>query len=336
LLKLRSFLLLLCVLYVLLLLPTPYAVYEPGLAASVRPMVETKGGEADAEGDLLLTTVKLTYKTNLVQWIVALFNPHAELYRSADLFPDGDREAYARRQEFSMRQSQSEAIMAAYERLGIPYRLEAVGVVAAAVEPGAPADGRVEPGDWIVAVDGRPIRRLDDLREQLQAGRSGETKRVKLRRGQAEFEVELAPAKAGEDDRPAAQFGIAAVEMRDVVPQDPAAEVTIAAGDIGGPSAGLVFALEIVRRLGQPGLARGYAVAGTGTIARDGTVGAVGGIGHKVVAAHRSGADLFLCPAANGEEAAAKARAIGTSMRIVSVDSLQAAIDALAALPVKP
>jgi len=282
-----------------------------------------------------LTTVKLTYRTNTVQWIGALLSPHAEIYRTADLFPEGDREAYARRQEYSMLQSQSEAVMAAYELLKIPYEVEAVGVMAAAVAPGFPADGNIEPGDWIVAVNGRTIRKLDDLRAEMRKGRIGDGIRVKLRRGRAELETELVLADVGEAGRPAAGIGVTGVEMRDVVPQDPSAEVEIAAGEIGGPSAGLMFALEIVRRLERADLTRGYVVAGTGTIARDGTVGAIGGVGHKVVAAHRSGAEIFLCPAANAQEALEKAQEIGTSMRIVPVDALQTAVEALAALPVK-
>nr|WP_281378680.1 S16 family serine protease [Paenibacillus phyllosphaerae] len=114
-----------------------------------------------------------------------------------------------------------------------------------------------------------------------------------------------------------------------MIPQLAKDQVTIEAGDIGGPSAGLMFALQTLDLLTAGDLTAGLQVAGTGTIDADGTVGPIGGIDHKVVAADRAGAQVFLVPEKNAEAAREKASAIGTDMLIVSVTSLPEAVEAL-------
>ena len=121
-------------------------------------------------------------------------------------------------------------------------------------------------------------------------------------------------------------------------------EIEIRTDNIGGPSAGLMFALEIYDQLTKEDLTRGYRIAGTGTLAPDGKVGRIGGIEQKVIAAHKSGAEIFFAPKEDGEqgigelnyEAALRtAKDIGTDMKIVPVASFDEAVRYLEELPPK-
>jgi PDZ domain-containing protein len=116
---------------------------------------------------------------------------------------------------------------------------------------------------------------------------------------------------------------------------DQAFDVTIRAGNIGGPSAGLMFALEIYNQFTESDWTKGYTIAGTGEMSPDGTVGTIGGVIHKVTAAHRKGAELFFVPFGNAEAAKRKAAELGTPMEIVPVGTLREALDYLETLPEK-
>lgn len=335
LLKLRYFILGLLLLYGLLLIPTPYVVYEPGSAAAVHPMVQVaEGRDEKQEGSLLLTTVKLTYSTNAVKYIQAMLDPNLELHRKEELFKEGeDRAEFAQKQTYSMMSSQSDAILAAYELLDIPYQVESVGIMVLATEEGMPAEDVLMPGDWILEAEGQHVRRIAELREIMSDREIGDTVGWTIKRGGKERAAELTLADyravLPSLDKPTPGLGFSMTEIRDIVPDDEQLRVKIASGAIGGPSAGLMFTLEILDQLLPEDLTKGYVIAGTGVIGTDGKVGPIGGIRHKVVAADREGAAYFFSPRVNEKEARDKAAAIGTKMEIVAVDT---AADALAFL----
>jgi Lon-like protease len=98
------------------------------------------------------------------------------------------------------------------------------------------------------------------------------------------------------------------------------------AGGVGGPSAGLAFALDILQELGR-NVAHGMKVAATGELALDGTVGAIGGVKQKTLGARDAGVDVFLVPAGDN---AREARRYAKNLPIVSVQNFQQALRALA------
>ncbi|WP_127495200.1 S16 family serine protease [Paenibacillus glycanilyticus] len=112
-------------------------------------------------------------------------------------------------------------------------------------------------------------------------------------------------------------------------PDDESRKITISASDVGGPSAGLMFALQSLNLLLDEDFTRGFRIAGTGTIDKDGNVGSIGGIALKVVTADRAGAELFLAPKDNYKEAAAKAKELRSEMKVIPVTSLGSAIAAI-------
>ncbi|MCI3919082.1 PDZ domain-containing protein [Paenibacillus sp. TRM 82003] len=319
---------------VLFAVPVPYIVYEPGPAASTRPMVQTAKPTAE-RGAFLLTTVRWTY-ANVFKYATARLSPHAELYDKEAITRGANRKEYVQRQRLFMRGSHSNALEAAYRELGIPYEVRSEEVVVFGVMEGLSADGLLRPGDRLVSIEGLVIEDGDDLFAALEGKAIGDVVSLTYRRGEGEAEdarLELKPLPDSDPPRPG--MGITYGTIQAVAPLDEAHVVNIAAGDIGGPSAGLMFTLEIMNQLTPDDLTRGYIVAGTGEIAPDGTVGRIGGVVHKVVGAERKGAELFFVPTGNAEDARRKANEIGASMTIVPVDTLEQALDYLASLPEK-
>ncbi|WP_309121333.1 PDZ domain-containing protein [Paenibacillus sp.] len=320
------------------LIPVPYIVYEPGPAAETRPMVETKAAaDRDAvpsEGAFLMTTVRWTY-ANVFKYVAATYDPDAEIYEKETITRGASRTDYVHRQRLQMRSSHSDALEAVYRSLGIPYEARTQDIVVFSVLDGFAADGVLRPGDRLLAIDGKPVERDEDVRAAMEGKAVGEEAEVTFRRGGAKQTARLTLRALPNSEPPRPGMGITYGALLTIESEDPAYRVDIRAGSIGGPSAGLMFALEMYDRFTEGDLTRGYRVAGTGEIAPDGSVGTIGGVVHKVVGAHRSGAEVFFVPPGNAEAALAKAASIGTDMDVVTVASLKEALDYLASLPEK-
>ncbi|MGZ6826819.1 MAG: YlbL family protein, partial [Mycobacteriales bacterium] len=215
-----------------------------------------------------------------------------------------------------MVQSQSDATSAALHELGIPSKT-AVG----SVTKGAPADGKLQPGDVLTSVDGKPVTDPASLRALVSTRAPGQPVVIGyLRKGVAGSATLTTVAST---DKPArALIGITPSEVADV-------KVQISLQDVGGPSAGLMFALGIIDKLGPDSLTGGRTIAGTGEISADGKVGAIGGIAQKMRGAKARGATVFLSPADNCAEAK-KNKPSG--LTLVRVSTLHGALLALATL----
>ncbi|MBD2846129.1 peptidase S16 [Paenibacillus sp. IB182496] len=313
----------------LLYIPTPYVVYEPGIVEKAGPMVNVAYADPQGRGSFMLTTVQLS---NANFWTVARtwWADDMLLVRKSELLGGRSPTEYAERLVTIMHNSQSNAIEAAYRQTGIEYRIEPLELIVTDVAELGEAGFR--PGDVLIELDGMPIRSADELAQQMTALRAGQALHWRIRRGSTEQELttsvsaDLSAAQAIDLPR---LFGVQLAQVRDLVPSHKGWKVSIESGSIGGPSAGLIFALQILDELTAGDLTGGRRIAGTGTIGPDGVVGPIGGVGLKVVAAARSGAALFLAPGPNYEEAARKAEAIGTDMQIVAADTLGEAIAAL-------
>lgn len=131
-------------------------------------------------------------------------------------------------------------------------------------------------------------------------------------------------------------FGVTIAAVQKVKPKEQGKAVSFVDTNVGGPSAGLMFTMEIYNRLTPGDLTKGHRVAGTGTIDAEGVVGAIGGVKHKIVAADREGAEIFFVPVKNYDEAKTKADKIGTSMKLVPISTLDEALKYMEELPVKP
>jgi len=209
---------------------------------------------------------------------------------------------------------------------GFPVTVTGQGARVQSVVDGLPAKGVVQPGDVIVAVDGQPVHTTDDLVQAISSHAVGDQLALDVWRDGQQMHLELTTVAApGDPTHPVVGVTVGTYMFDVQVPF----QVDIASDNVGGPSAGFMFALAILDGVTDGDLTRGYYVAGTGTIAQDGTVGPVGGAAEKALAAEQDGAQIFLVPADDAEEAHRWVH----SIQIVPVSHFEDAVHALCALP---
>ena len=218
--------------------------------------------------------------------------------------------------------SAAQEIAAAVALRELGYHVTSGGVEVSAIDVGAPADGVLKPGDVILAAEGKDISTPDDLRRVMADVTPGETVSLRIDRAGTERTVTVG-TKASTDKPPRAIMGIL-IEPKLDLP----VKISIDTGQIGGPSAGLAFALDIIDELGPNDIDHGKRVVATGEIALDGRVEEIGGIKQKTFGARDAHADVFLVPDAN----AAGARKYANGLRIIPVSNLSEALHALATL----
>lgn len=315
-------------LYVVVYMPTPYLIYQPGSAEDVKPMISVEQGDPTEEGTFMLTTVSASY-ANLALLMMSVFNSDAEVVQKEEKMGNQSKEEYAATQVYYMNSSQSLAMEAAYHAANVEYKIVPAYMFVISVPKDSANKEFFHPGDKLISVDGEPTSDNTKLAEKLSSKEIGDRIEVELSRGDKVVTgtVPLVPIKDEKTGSERPGLGVIIATMQDIEPSNPDDRVTFADTKIGGPSAGLMFTMEIYNQLTPGDLSKGYRVAGTGTIVKEGTVGPIGGVKHKIVAADREGAELFFVPRKNFDEAKAKADRIGTSMRLIPVDKLQDAID---------
>ena len=312
--------------------PTCYAALQPGPVEDALALTSLTGVRTySSAGQLLLTTVAVEADLDLREWVEGAISPRIRHVRRETIFPeDKDREEVRQENAALMQGSQLEATIAALRHLGYEFDDEFDGAeVTEIVEPTAVRGDEIQVGDLIVAVDGEPTPDNRAVGEAIRQHAPGETAALTVVRDGAERVVEL-ELIANPDDPEAAFVGVLLMSQLEL-PVD----VRIDAGVIGGPSAGLMFALSIVDLLGPDDLTGGAVIAGTGTIDEEGRVGAIGGIVQKVLGATSPGdgrrpATAFLVPRRNLDEA--RSAPVETEVLLVPVDTLEDAVAALADL----
>ncbi|GEK57302.1 SepM family pheromone-processing serine protease [Marinococcus halophilus] len=314
--------------------PLPYYYIQPGSAASLSSVVEVEEGAGES-GEMYLTTVYQQGATPaLALWSV--FSPYRELSpKDSYQFGDESEEEFFERQRQVMESSQESAEIAAYEAAGKTVNVKYRGVRASDFIDGMDAAEKLEEGDLIQAVNGREVQTLEELNNAIEGIETGEKATIAFQRNKEQMEAEIAvesfPASTGEEE--SSGLGILYPYTERSVSLNP--EATIDAGSIGGPSAGLMFALEVYNQLTEEDITGGKKIAGTGTIDEQGEVGPIGGIDKKIVAADKKDIDVFFAPDAgmaspsNYEIARQTARSINSDMKVVPVATLEEAVEYL-------
>ncbi|QTM99319.1 PDZ domain-containing protein [Sediminibacillus dalangtanensis] len=304
----------------------PYYIYKPGGADALNPIVEVAGG-FESKGDMHLVTIRGGQATPL-QYLWASIRPHQDIEPIEEVFPEGiSQDEYFQAQLQMMESSQEASTVVAYQAAGKQIDIEYEGVYVVAVIEGMPAEGKLKAGDKIVEIDGRELETSDDLINYVSSKEAGDQIEVTVEREEEAvnktIELEEFPGqeKIG--------IGIQLVTNRNVEVEP---ELKFASGNIGGPSAGLMFSLEIYDQLTEDDLTKGHQIAGTGEINYEGEVGRIGGIDKKVIAADKEGCEVFFAPNEGGAEesnykvAVKTAEEIGTDMEIVPVDTFDDAL----------
>jgi PDZ domain-containing protein len=313
--------------YIVVYMPTPYIIYQPGSAEEVKPMIMVKEGDQAEKGTFMMTTVSASY-ANIALLAIASFNPNAEVDKKQSRLGDKSKEEYAAEQLFYMSDSQSSAVEAAYKEANVPYQIVPQYLFVFSTPKDASNSQFFQPGDKILEVDDKPISDNSELTSRLKSKKIGDIVSVKLKRADQilEEKVPLVSIKDSETNSTRAGFGILIGTMQKVTANASSKQVEFKNLNVGGPSAGLIFTMEIYNQLTPGDLSKGYRVAGTGTISVDGKVGPIGGVEHKIVAADREKAQLFFVPKDNYQEAKAKADEIETNMKLIPVSTLDEAL----------
>ncbi|WP_284140917.1 MULTISPECIES: SepM family pheromone-processing serine protease [unclassified Virgibacillus] len=314
----------------------PFYIYKPGGADALNPIVEVEGGHK-SKGDMHLVTVRGGQATPM-QFILAKLLPHQEVLPLHEVRPEGvSEEAYFQAQLQMMESSQEASTVVAYKAANEQIKIEYNGVYVVSVVEGMPADGQLKSGDRIIGIDSKKITEAKDLIDFVDGKQAGDSVQLKIVRDDKELTKEVT-LETFQDDEEKVGLGIQLVTDRSVEVNP---NITFASGSIGGPSAGLMFSLEIYDQLVEEDITKGYQIAGTGEIDYDGRVYRIGGIDKKVIAADKEGCDIFFAPneggAANSnyEIAIDTVNEIDSDMKIVPVDSFQDAIDYLETIDTK-
>lgn len=313
--------------------PVPYAEMTPGPTFDTlgsyqgTPLITVTGRQTyKTDGELRMVTVGVSsqdYQMPLGTALIGWLSSDQAIVPKETIYPPGTTQQQSDQQNaVAFTDSQDSAITAALNALGI--KPSGTEVVIGSVTNGTPADGKLQPGDIIKSIDGTPITTGGDagataVQNAIQKVTPGQQVTIVVSRGDKEQTVTTGTIK---NSKGKAAVGIS-VQTESKFPFD----VSIQLNGVGGPSAGMMFALGIIDKLTPGGdLTGGKVVAGTGTIDASGNVGAIGGIQMKTIGARRDGATVFLAPADNCADAKAN---LPAGLELAKVSTLQDALTAL-------
>jgi PDZ domain-containing protein len=321
--------LLAAVVFATALFPSGDYLFVPDTARPVASKVSVQGGHEPKNGGGIYYVDVSLRKARWLERLVPFLRPDgASLVPQRDVTAPGQTFA-ERRDEARKEMARSEQVAAAVamKAAALPVESTPTGALVEGVAIDVPAAKVLLPGDVIVRAQGRPVRTVAQLRAATAPLAPGDRLALVLRRnGQTVGQTVQTVAAPGDSKH--AIIGIrASDDARITLPR----KVDINLGDVGGPSAGLPFALQVYQELGHD-VDGGLRVAATGEIALDGSVGPVGALKQKTVGVRRAGADVFLVPA--GENAATARRYAG-GLRVIPVESFRQALRALQTLAKK-
>ncbi|QTD42418.1 SepM family pheromone-processing serine protease [Sporosarcina sp. Te-1] len=344
--KLGLYSLILVVLLFLFFYPLDSYISKPGGAYDLSPLVEVVGGNDQESGTFNLMTVSIA-KANPVSYLFAKFSDERKIMPVQKVRREGENDKeYNIRQRKLMSDSQFNAITVAFDRVGLPVDIQFDGVFVVMVLPNSAADTILEVGDKIRSVDGKNLTESGQFASLISEKKEGDQVGLVIERGDKHLNVAV-ELKEIPNSEGRIGLGIQFQEDRLLTTQP---DVKFSTGEIGGPSAGLMFTLEIMNQLMEEDLTKGYNIAGTGEMLPDGTVGRIGGAEFKVMAASKDGIEIFFAPddelseevrtanpgiKTNYEEAVEAAKKIGTKMKIVPVKTVDDALDYLKQLEPK-
>ncbi|WP_244269698.1 YlbL family protein [Caldanaerovirga acetigignens] len=301
-----------------------YTLVAPGVTVDLKEIIEVEQGDKDEKGAFLLTTVS-TRPLNIPLAFYAVLHPYVNIEKREKVIPpDMDMKKYMDYMKQWMEESQKIAEIVALKRAG--YKPEILGKGARVVEvmEDSPAKGIISPDDIITAVDGVKVNLAEEVINLVTKRKIGEKVHLEIvRKGKKLSLVVPTIESKTEKGKPIIGVFITTLDWKPILPVD----IKINTGDIGGPSAGVMFALEILNQLTPGDLTKGKKIAGTGTISLDERVGEIGGVVQKVAAAKRDGAEIFFVPENNAEEAMRVAGNLG--IKLVPVNTLEDVLDYL-------
>lgn len=311
--------------WTLVWVPLPLLVISPGSALQVSERIEFSTRQEDElSGQLLLTTVQVS-QPNTVEALGAWLDEDKDVIRREQVIPeDVDPSAYFQAQRQIFEESGQLAAAAGLRAAGFAVTVTGNGAEVVAVSPNAPAQGVLREGDLITAAGDQPIQTASALVAAVAARRIGDELALTVRRDAMTIQLRVTLGPSAQQPGPMLGVAIRTVGFDIDLPFP----VQVDAGQIGGPSAGLLMALTVYDLAEDGDLTRSRIIAGTGTIDAQGNVGPVGGVNQKIEAAVRAGAQIFLAPAGEVDQARAAA---GDRLQVIGAATLDDALNALRA-----
>jgi PDZ domain-containing protein len=315
--------LVLIVLLSLWLIPSNTYIFLPDRARAVDPLISVQNGHDTTTGGIYFVDIFVRKAT----WIERLWpgiHEGAELVPKDAVLPKGVSDAQrVKADQREMKRSQSIAAAVALRAAGYRVVAKPTGVLVEQVAGDVPAAGKLLPTDVIIATNGKKVRSPTDLRREISRLHPGDPVHLTVQRGSELKEIVV---RTVADPQHPGRTIIGVIVSQAAFIKLPL-RVKINAGNVGGPSAGLAFALDILDQLKD--IDHGQRVAATGQIELDGTVSPIGGVRQKTIGVCRSGIHIFLVPAGDN---ATEARRYAKGLRIVPVHSFRQALRFLATL----
>ena len=276
----------------------PYYSFSPGPVYEIDDLVRVDDPDP-LNGEFFMLTVSLT-EVSVLEFGLAQIDEKVDLYPREAVRPVGQSDdEYRERNRVSMDESKTNSVYVALNHLGYDVNVSGEGVLVAGLTEGSPVEGLLLPDDVIIAVDGDPVMVSGDLTGLIGEKAIGDEVRLDVVREGDDVVVAVTLVQHVNDPDRAMVGFLATTYNWDY---DSPLEIEIDTTNVGGPSAGLMYTLTLIDLLSADDLADGRMIAGTGTIDLDGTVGSIGGIRQKIVAADRAGADVIFVPAGNWDE----------------------------------
>jgi len=300
----------------------------PDKAHPLADIVRVPGGKpSDMRGGIYYVDL-LERKASFLERMFPSLREGATVVQHDELTPPGvtDRQRLEA-DRLDMRLSQQVASAVALRALGYDVRIRENGVRVALVYAQTHAAGKLRPDDVIVAADHKPVRSTLDLHEIIAHHKVGDVVPVTFIRDGTRRTADITTSADPFDDTRA----VIGFQPQPALNVHVPFQIKFDLGDVGGPSAGLAFALQILEERGRD-VDHGYKVAATGVIAPDGSIGPIGGVKQKVIGARQAHVDVFLLPAGDNYR---EARKYAHGLRIVPVKTFQQALRALATLAPK-
>lgn len=320
-----------------LVYPLPYYIEMPGGAYDIREVLRVDNKEDEQKGSYNFVAVTVSQAT-AAQLLYAWLTPFTDISSAEETTGGASSEDYERINQFYMETSQNMAIYQAMKLAGKETSLEFKGVYVLELNPKSTFKDILHLADTVTGVNGKTFKSSTELIDYVAGLKIGDKVSVQYT---SLGEEKTATGKIIKLDNGKNGIGIGLVDHTEVKSDIP---IEFETDGVGGPSAGLMFTLDIYTQITNQDLRQGRVIAGTGTIEEDGAVGDVGGVDKKVVSAANSGAEIFFVPnnpvdeavkkedpdaLTNYEEAKKAAKEIGTDMKIVPVKTAQDAIDYL-------
>lgn len=311
----------------------PYYTLSPGPVYDTSDFVNVEDGFESDKGELFFLTVSLK-EANIFEFAAGKLDPSVTVAEREDIRPSGVSQDDLRRESLeAMEESKQNATFVALTKLG--YEVTFIGTGALVIEtvPDSAADGVLEPNDIIIEMDGKIVAFRSDIIDELGDMEIGDDVQFVIQRPTGEsggdFDEQDVDLTLGPhvDDPTRPMVGILLGNNEPII--EFPVNVMIDSANIGGPSAGLMFTLEIMDQLTEGEITKGHRIAGTGTINRDGTVGPIGGVRQKVFGAIAAGAFAVLIPSANYDDAVDAAGDRIVVVRVETIDDAIAYLDAL-------